>query len=328
MLIPSSRQAKTDAWIAKEGATPEKEQLPFAHFNLLKNLTVRLYGSAAGSGFDGSGVVARVDGNNTYVLTAKHNLQIFGRTGKQEPADFVRYFKERITAQFANVSVALTKATITVLDGNVENNGYDVAVVQINDRGIAEAVRALAADGSEAYKFVPDEWKKERKSIVKLANLQNTRIVLANGLPPSQAYDKPKKRIDTAAGWILLHFGYGMITKPGKFGGQYKFSYRALPIAELAFADYIERTHDGYDEVFVFPASNDDTGNKGDSGGPVFAVNPAGDRSFLVGLYHGANLYPDRTDDNEDSPTTNNAVCLVTTERLKEAKFDWAAQQT
>lgn len=326
MLIPPTRKAATDAWIAKEGATPAEKQLPYAHFNLLKDLTVRLYGSAANTGFEGSGVAVRVEGNNTHVLTAKHNLQILGNTGNQAPANFISFFKERITAQLANVSVALAKtATITVLDDDVAGNGYDAAVIQINDRSTADAVRALATEGSEAGKYTPDEWRTQHKAIVKLANLQNNRLVLANGMPPSEPYEtKPKKRVDAAAGYTLLHFGYGMITKPGKYGGQYKFSYRALPIADLAFADYIPRTHDGYDEVFVFPASDDDTGNKGDSGGPVFAVNPAGDKSFLVGLYHGANLYADRTDDSEDSPTTNNAVCMITTERLKDAKFDWA----
>lgn len=283
MLVPSDRRKQTDDRIAKAGAA-ENGKLPTAHFNLLKKLTVRLHGSAAKDSFTGSGVVARVDGDNTYILTAKHNLQIFGNSGKKAPAEFVSFFLERITAELdeQRINVPLkAKATITVLDGQVADHGYDVALIQIADRQTATAVRALVADGTEAYAYTSDDWKKGQKTIVKLASLQNSRMVLGNGTLPVQSWEKPLKPNPAAAHFILWHFGYGMVTKPGAYGGRYAFAYRALPIDESP-TTYIERTHEGYDEIFVVPATDEDTGLNGDSGGPVFA-GQSSRRSIVLG---------------------------------------------
>ena len=112
--------------------------------------------------------------------------------------------------------------------------------------------------------------------------------------------------------YALLQYGYGLTTP----GGIYGFAHRILLTNTLRNPTYLAVTDEGYQDVFVFDATDQNTGLQGDSGGPVYALTPDGTQSFLVGLHLGANYYPDRTDDDPASPTTNNAITVLSTERV------------
>ena len=77
---------------------------------------------------------------------------------------------------------------------------------------------------------------------------------------------------------------------------------------------FIDKTKEGYQDVFTYGADDNDTALSGDSGGPIFAIDASGTRSYLIGLHLGANHYKNKVDN--DGATENNSFTVVSTGRL------------
>jgi hypothetical protein len=290
------------------------------HFTLLRHLTVRLYGSAKGGKgakggvFQGSGVVLGVNGDQVFVLTAKHNLHTAGQPGNVRADQLVNNFKANVKAYVTpaggaqEVSGAIDDVTFPV--GTVANTGYDVALLRVRSADCAGAVRDLAPPNSARAPFTPAGWRQNGSGrIVEWRALDVARGVLMNGTPYRGDHRADQEN------HLLLQFGYGKIGAGAD--DAFRFGYRALKAADLGNPAYMDASHDGAVDVFVFDATSQTTTTyEGDSGGPIFAIPPDGASSFLLAVTLGANVYADRTDNNPQSKTVNNANTLVTTDKI------------
>lgn len=284
-------------------------------FALLRHLTVRLAGTVhAGNLFNGTGVIARINGNQTFVVTAKHNLHVAGEPAKLGNDKVVANFVDKVKVQFTStadpakpVVTAAAIAAVTLPDNNTANQGYDVAVLRVDDAKLANAVRAAIPNTSPMHQFTAQDWRNGGPSILTLRPRNEARSVLMNGRP-----FQGQNNTDDAE-WVLLQFGFGLLSRTS---GENPLSFRVLRIKDLKNGTYIERSADPHEDVFTFDTTDAETTTwKGDSGGPAFAFSPAGTDCFLVGTTLGANIYRDRVDNDENSATTNNAFTVVSTDR-------------
>jgi hypothetical protein len=302
----------TEDWIHRK--------LPADHFALLRHLTVRLHAPAMGTGkasnaFTGTGVIVRLDGDRTYVVTAKHNLHVAGRGALVPIERYRETFVEKVRVEFtppAGDAVWGRIDQVDLADDDIANQGYDVAVARVGDPAFARAVRVFADPATGPGAFTSDEWKAGGRSILQLQDARTARSVLLDG----KAFAGP--RIDVEGDHRILQFGHGRAA-PGET--PFAFAYRAFPVAGLKNPRYIDQTRDHYQAVFVFDTTSQiSTTYEGDSGGPTFAIDKDGASSFLVGATLGANYYADRIDDDPASPIANNASTVLTSEWVN--RFD------
>jgi hypothetical protein len=299
-------QGATDQWVG---------DMDPSHVALLRLLTVELNGvleQTRGETFIGTGVIVRLDGDRIYVLTAKHNLHVAGSTARIAEARLADYFRTCVRVRFTPPEGAVVSGTIDLIDlpdGVTADRGYDVAVLRVTDRAFAGAVRALAPPGGVTAMFsASTDWTQAGQTILEVRSRDDARRVLTNGRPFGRLEDPG------AENHVLLQFGHGHVSRSGAYG----FARRALRINQLANPTFLDTTHEGYQDVFVFDTTEaSSTTAKGDSGGPVFALVPTGVRSFLVGLTLGANFYGNRTDNNPNSPVDNNAFTVVSSDRVR-----------
>lgn len=330
MKLSQKLTTSTNTWIDEE-MVPE-------HISLLEHLTVKLtgiVGTGRNSGsFTGTGVIARVDNANTYVLTAKHNLHLANKNSGRGQGGFIDYFKEKIRVEFTKHDDTTINGRITDItfpDGSIDDFNYDVAIVKVGGVGgsvggnsvvtgqvFANAVRTLVSPArSMLSMYTSVAWQRDTGGLWERQNVDarpplleffpaaDAKLVLGNG--------RQHHNVDsTKQNFLLLQLGHGKVTT----GGLYGFSRRLLKIAQLGHPAYLAETHEGYEDVFVFDATDNDTALSGDSGGPVFALDPSGTHSWLLGLHLGANFYTNKTDNDDSSATENNAFSVVTTERL------------
>jgi hypothetical protein len=299
-------QQATERWVA---------DMDPAHFALLRHLTVQLRGVLArtrGESFTGTGVIVRLDGDRTYVLTAKHNLHVAGSSARIAEAQLAEYFRSCVNVVFTPPAGAVVSGTIDLIDlpdGITADRGYDVALLRVTDRAFAAAVRALAPPGGVTTMFsASPDWAKAGQTILEIRSRVDARRVVTNGRPFDRLEDPD------AENHVLLQFGCGLVARAGTYG----FDWRALRINQLGHPAFLDATHEGYQDVFVFDATEAGTTTAmGDSGGPVFALAPTGVRSFLVGLTLGANFYGNRTDNDKNGPVANNAFTVLSSDRVQ-----------
>lgn len=330
MKLSQDLTTETNDWI--------KEEMASEHISLLEHLTVKLTGTV-GTGrnagaFTGTGVIARVDNVNTYVLTAKHNLHLACKHSGRGQGGFIDYFKEKIRVEFTkhdDTPVSGRITDITFPDATVADFKYDVALLKVGGVGgtvggnavvtgqvFANAVRTLVSPARSILSmYTSGAWQRDtgglwerqnvdaRPPLLEFFSADDAKLVLGNGRQHHHVDD-------TKQNFLVLQLGRGKVTT----GGLYGFSRRLLKVAQLGHPAYLAKTHEGYEDVFVFDATDEDTALSGDSGGPVFAIDPSGTHSWLLGLHLGANFYKNKTDNDDDSATENNAFTVVTTERL------------
>ena len=285
------------------------------HFSLLELMSVKLTGGVAYGTFVGSGVVFRADvaAGQIYVVTAKHNLHVAARDAQLGNGGVKAYFKLKIRVMLPRIeSIKTTEyaiAEIAFHDGTPDDHHYDVCTLRVDSRPLTNVVAGLLNEGLRgefaSSKSRAGLWGDgQDKQIFDVLSTATAKKVLGD-----QAGYKDYK---------LLQFGYGKI-EAGAMGSK-AFRRRAVspkPIRNVAQQPaFMDATHEGYEDVFVFPAADDNTGAEGDSGGPVFAIDPTGTRSLLVGVHLGANFYTDRTDNNPNSATVNNAFTVLSADRL------------
>ena len=305
MIQTGDARARTVAWGNRNDAL----------LGLLRSLTVRLTGTVrsggrSGASFTGTGVIVRVDNAVTHVVTAKHNLHVAATGTGTAPGDLADLFRRNIRVESATTPVVTSNiASVTLVDGDPENQGYDVAVLRLTSLALADAVRALAggvpaALSSPTWGHGPD--------IVELPTLDEAGTLLANGasLSDRQHGTSYEDVQGFKADHDLVQLGYGRVG-PGR---EFRFDYRVLPANALRDTRYLPRSGEGLEELFTFVTTAEDTGLEGDSGGPVFAVDKQAKRAALVGVYCGANFFADRVDTSD--VITNNAFTIVDRTRI------------
>ncbi|PRQ08065.1 hypothetical protein [Enhygromyxa salina] len=298
-----------EALTSQATATYIDEELDPAHIRLLRMMTVKLTGGVQGGVFTGSGVVFLTKGPDVYILTAKHNLHVAGKgTGKSGEA-LEKYFKQKISVELRKHAGGVCTATIASIrypDETVEDQHYDVCLLKCSDLSFATQVNAHV-DRSKgiSWLFTSPSWQRQ---------------ALDGGRPLFETFEEDDAQEMLANGWgfsprknyKLLQFGYGKIADSAMAG--YEFRERMVDVAAVnATSNYIATTDEGYEQVFSFPSTPTDTALEGDSGGPIFAIDSTGTRSFLVGVHLGANYYSDQTN---DGATENNSFTVLTRERL------------
>lgn len=304
MLISQNLKIATDQYIQQE--------LDSAHIQLLESLTVRLHGTVgrgnkAGT-FTGSGVIIRVAQSAAYVLTAKHNLHIAAKDAGIGKNDFADYFAEKISVEVVKKNGGTLDGAISAIhfpDGTIDDEKYDVAVLEVGGvKGLSYANNVRSLLSGFTYYFTSMAWQHGKSNFLfDLLSREEAKAVLMNGKPYNQV-------ISELAGFSLLHLGFGKVTT----GGLYGFRRRVLKIGELVKPTFMDKTKEGYVDVFTYGANANDTALEGDSGGPIFAIDASGTRSYLIGFHLGANHYSDRVDNSNG--TDNNSFTVVSSESL------------
>jgi hypothetical protein len=305
MIQTGDARARTVAWGERNDPL----------LRLLNSLTVRLTGTVrsgkrGGASFTGTGVIVRVQNAVTHVVTAKHNLHVAGTGTGTAPGDLADLFRRNVRVESATAPVVTSEITsIRLVDGDPENQGYDVAVLRLTNPALADAVRALGTRVPGALSS--PRWGRGPE-IVELLPLDEAGTLLANGasLSDRQHGTSYEDAQPFKADHDLVQLGYGRVG-PGR---EFRFGYRVLPANTLRDTRYVPRSGEGLEELFTFATTAEDTGLEGDSGGPVFAVDKQAKRAALVGVYCGANFFPDRVDDSD--AITNNAITIVDTARI------------
>ncbi|EYF05034.1 hypothetical protein [Chondromyces apiculatus] len=295
------------------------EDLDPDHYGLCEAMAVKLEGGVASGSFTGSGVVFRIDlaAGRTYVLTAKHNLHIAAKRANLGSSGLSAYFRTKVRVKVPGISSQeYAIAGITLCDGSDADFRYDVCLVQVDSMPLARAVNDFLRVG-----FRGEFASAKARSGGLGGDPQDKQIwdVLTN--------DAAQRVLGNKYGYkdyTLLQFGFGKI-EAGDMAS-YGFRKRAIslkPEGNVArvVREYIPRTHEGYQDVFVFPGTDTSTGAPGDSGGPVFALDATRTKSFLLGLHLGANFYANRTDNNPSSTTVNNAFTVLSSDRLGVAPY-------
>jgi hypothetical protein len=277
------------------------------HYQLLRQMTVRLYGIVTNGGlFTGTGVIigTKDDGApKTYILTAKHNLYVASKKANLPKTQLADYFKQRVQVYLYhgkdNQQRVAPISNVSFYD-SVDDFKYDVCLLTVTDAQFTRTVRGLLSRDFTNY-FRPKS--------------QDPQFEWATGC--LDAYTLSRRLLGASESWseeklmdyVLLQFGYGE-NRSGAPG----FQYRLIDLSSLdrrssTGAQFLEKTHEGYENVFVFPTDDDNTALVGDSGGPVFLVQKNGLRSWLVGVHLGANFYKAKLD-TEDK-TENNAFSVI-----------------
>lgn len=286
------------------------------HFGLCEAMVVKLEGGVAAGAFTGSGVVFRIDltAGQTYILTAKHNLHIAAKRAALDRGGLEGYFRTKVGVVVEGTEGTSRKkypiAAISFPDGSDADYRYDVCLLRIDSAELTREVNRILGVGFRgefaSTKARSGLWRDLRdKQIWDVLTNDVARRVLTNAF----GY----------RGYTLLQFGYG---KNGPSAmASHVFAKRTISIepprgSARVVHSYLPVTHEKYQDVFVFPGSDENTGAPGDSGGPVFALDPTLTKAFLIGLHLGANFYADKTDNNPNSATVNNAFTVLSSDRL------------
>lgn len=294
-------------------------QLYAGYLQLLEHSVVKLHGNVGADNhtqFVGSGVVMRIDSDTTWILTAKHNLEIAG--AGISSATWVTRFCERVRARITKRDTTTVDGTITEIifpNGTATNNLYDVAILKMGGAHrltFANAARDLLTPGpSTAWMYASMDWRNQRskgdpqKPIFDLLSSLEARTLLDNGRPPYP----PRDINDELANHYLLQFGHGKGDDDN-----HVFRRRALRISALASRTYLSETSDGFLNVFTFATDNNNTAREGDSGGPIFAFREDLAKATLIGLHLGGNFYADEHE--EEATIRNNAFTIVDSDSL------------
>ncbi len=276
-------------------------------FAFLSGISVEFNGPGGDphDNFYGSGVVVRVTEHDADIVTAKHNLGIASKGKPRNQA--VQHFIENIKARLFDADgVQVASAPVTLVhvpDGQpLTDNGYDVAVMRVSDQAFCQRVLALTGAGGPGQQFCSEADLKQGWVIHPFGEYES-RAVLTNGRP------EQGQNVEYYANWELVQMGYGDYS-----GGQHGFRFRVLQVNALQNPKLIPATHDGVRNVFTFNTDATNTAATGDSGGPIFAINPAKDTVNLIGLHSGANYFANSAEDVQNAPTQNNAFCRTVDE--------------
>lgn len=305
-------------------------------FALMRGLSIEITFNA----FHGSGVIFGAVGPNLCIVTAKHNLsmaltqQLDGsRKGKkkkkqneeQQPytvKQFLQGATVKIVAEDAGFNqdhqllrggrsyrapiadakeCKIAKIAIPKNQNDIEENGLDVAILLVSDGEFAQAVRSFFLKGFVGMMTPGTDQKKWGgfKRYFKLFSSEG------------QALSDLRYDLDSR-GWILVQFGHGKVQTDDNAASGFRF--RALPVDDLFEVEglyEIPQTAEGFLNVLAFHSRNGNTGWRGDSGGPIFLVSPAGE-AFYVGPYLGSNYDAEVESDDED--VFNNAVTVLSKE--------------
>ncbi|MFO0592701.1 MAG: hypothetical protein U0441_34475 [Polyangiaceae bacterium] len=283
------------------------------HYALCEALSVKLTGGVRGGLFTGSGVVFKLDetSHKTYVVTAKHNLHIAGKGTGNEGDDLVDYFKSQISVKVEAVANTHAISDVVFPDGKAADFNYDVCILEVTSQTLAQGVSQALSKGLR-NEFVSSKGRsgslwtdRSNRQLWDFLSRDTAKNVLtgANGFK----------------GYHLLQIGNGK-TSSGSMASD-GFKKRGISIAAprnqaLSGCEWIDKTKEGYEDVFIFPSTNTFTSAPGDSGGPVFAFDSTRTRSFLVGVNLGANFYKNKVDNNPNSATVNNAFTVLTTDNI------------
>lgn len=293
------------------------------HLGLCTAMSVKLTGGVQAGTFTGSGVVYRLDSaaGQTYVLTAKHNLHIAAKGTDKTGSALSDYFKTKVRAKVESVTGECALAAVEFPDGSSDDCKYDVCILRIDSRPLTQAVSAQLAVGMR------NEFVSSGARTGGIAGDPTDRRLW--DFLSTETAKKVLTHANGYKGFRLLQFGYG-VSVAGRMP-TYDFKKRAVSLVPASgratpVHKWLDASHEGYQNVFAFPSKDTWTAAPGDSGGPLFAFDSTGTRSFLVGLHLGANFYDDKTDNNPSSATVNNACTVLLSDVLGVSAYDLQAK--
>jgi hypothetical protein len=280
--------------LAYQTTTSYAQGLPDGLFDLMRGLTVKLH--AKNDTFTATGVIYKVDGTDTWVLTAAHNLHVYaGNDYNSDHEDLADSFKngmQVVRSTGKNQSTAYDIDELT-LDAGDTAYGYDVCSLRIDSLALANSLAGGYLAGGNGFGAVTN----------RTLDLHGDVPTFVNGKNGLQK-------------WAIFQLGYGKFKKWDN-SEQYSLRWRALPWQALKQGNekpkMMAKTKENYIDVLTFASSDaTSTTSVGDSGGPAFLIQKDNNyfRAYLLGVTLGANFWDNKKDKAND-PIVNNAVTVL-----------------
>lgn len=268
-----------------------------AMFTRMRNATVRLSGGT----FTGTGVLltATNSGGNTYlaVATAAHNLTIYidglsgnvkhpfweDRLADVEGSSDTRL--ELLNDKKAAIINQVTKGTISPF--SMEFAGLPARQVRkvILGDWTRDVCLLLARDVTDPSANYTTSAIYQRRQDLAHWDEVSTQLNINNTLPN---------------GYRLVQAGFGQTSLENENSKQFNFKVSQLAQVQGAWAqDYYDSRLGTNSEVILLRSRHDWTTLPGDSGGPLFAIHPGGQKIAVLGVTLGADLFATEDAENQ-----------------------------
>ncbi|MET0649131.1 MAG: hypothetical protein ABW208_21175 [Pyrinomonadaceae bacterium] len=289
MLISAAKQTTYDDILNKLLAADVKSRI--------LNSSVSLKGkNPKKTDFDGSAAMLCYKGNTTFLVSAKHNLEVYWEGGSRPPLNqtLLDSFRQSIkiyyqaSMQFNAVpaQVAVISEVIPVKIGSEGDWDYDVMILKSTDPGLLQVCKA-----NQIYPLTDTKQKQAYDQVVKAGRLYLSKTPVKD----STAYfiQSGFGRVrDTVEGTSLPKDKPG----PGKHGG---LQYRdTAPKAQATDTVYFQvgqtNNYEPYIAAIQLDADANSSTFKGDSGGPLyftyFDKSAKVWRLFVIGVTTGGDM--------------------------------------
>lgn len=260
------------------------------------NSSVSLKGkNSKQSDFDGSAAMLCFTENTTFLVSAKHNLEVYAESGNRPamkgiPESFTAnvkiYYAANMQFNTQPTQVAAIAETIPVTIGSEGAWDYDVMILKSTDPGLLQVCQA-----NQIYPLTNNKQKEAYDQIVTVDRLYLSKTTTQN---------TPAYFIQTGFGRVTDKVEGTQLPKdkagPGKHG---KLQYRVTaPKAQATVEVFnqVEKTskYDSYIRAVQLDADENNSTFRGDSGGPLYLTyfdkKAGGWKLFVIGVTTGGDM--------------------------------------
>ena len=259
------------------------------------NSSVRLKGNNTKSDVDASAAMLCWNGNTTFLVSAKHNLEIYLEKGNRPPLNqtLLDSFRQNMKIYYQasmQFNTAPTQAAVIseVLPVKIDDEGdwdYDVMILKSTDPGLLQVCKA-----NQIY---PLTNTKEKQSYDQVATVESLYL------------SKNPAKVNTA---FFIQAGFGRVRDPdtspplptgkageGKWGGlQYRVTAPKAQATTTVYFHVKKDIYEPYIDAIQLDADATSSTFRGDSGGPLYLTyfdKPAKVwRLFIIGVTTGGDM--------------------------------------
>lgn len=288
MLISAAEQTSFDNDLNKKLDPTVKARI--------LNSSVRLKGiNPKKSDFDGSAAMLCTDGKTTFLVSAKHNLEVYWDSGDRPPMKGIaESFSERVKIYYganmqfnaAPAQVAAIAEAVPVTIGNEGVWDYDVMILKSTDPGLLQVCKA-----NQIYPLTNDKQREAYDAVATVDRLYLSKTPAKESTAYFIQTGFGRVR-DTVQGSQLPTMPAG----PGRHGGlQYRFSApKAQATVEVFMQVERSNKYNPYIRAIQLNADPSSSTFKGDSGGPLYLAyfdKPAKAwKLFVIGVTTGGDM--------------------------------------
>lgn len=288
MLISAAKQTTFDEVLNKKLIANVKSRI--------LNSSVRLKGNNKTSDFDGSAALLCYKGNTTFLVSAKHNVEVYADAGNRPPLNqtLLDSFRQNIkiyyqaTMQF-NTAPTQAAPISEVIPVRIDTEGvwdYDVMILKSTDPGLLQVCKA-----NQIYPLTDTKQKQayDQVATVERLYLSKTPVKDSTAYFIQTGFGRVR---DTVEGTSLPKDKPG----PGKHGGlQYRDTAPDAQATVEVFQQVETSTvYNPFIEAIQLTADANSSTFKGDSGGPLYFTyfdKKAGAwKLFVIGVTTGGDM--------------------------------------